>query len=371
MPSHDESTAASAAPSARSTPPRLLVVEDPVFRDHRAPAGHPERSARLEAVGRAIEGFEPHVRRRAPRSAEDEELLRIHDRRHLDRIDAAVARAPGRLDPDTFVSERSAEIARLAAGSAVDLALASATTDAKAGGGVGIAAVRPPGHHAEGDRAMGFCLFNNVAIAARALQATAGLEKVLILDWDVHHGNGTQHSFERDPSILYFSTHQYPYYPGTGDVREVGLGDGVGTTVNVPMPAGCGDAEYVGALQRILVPVAHSFAPDMILVSCGFDAHADDPLASMEVSGRGYLEMTRIVRDLSNELCGGRLCFVLEGGYALTGLASGTTATLRALTESGATRAPLVDAPAGSMLRGIVDRVAAVHAAHHPGIGAP
>lgn len=355
-------------------PPALRVIEHPGFRDHEAPAGHPERSARLEAVGRSIEGFEHRLERATPRPADDEELLRIHDRDHLDRIDAAVARAPGHLDPDTFVSAHSAEVARLAAGSAIDLALASAGQGRASGASpVGFAAVRPPGHHAEGDRAMGFCLFNNVAIAARALQALAGLEKLLILDWDVHHGNGTQHSFEADPSVLYLSTHQYPYYPGTGDAGEAGRDAGLGATVNVPMPAGCGDAEYVGALQRVLVPVARSFAPDMILVSCGYDAHADDPLASMEVSGRGYLEMTRIVQALADDLCGGRLCFVLEGGYALTGLASGTTATLRALTEApgDARPPPPVDAPPGSMLRGIVDRVAAVHAPHHAGIGAP
>jgi acetoin utilization deacetylase AcuC-like enzyme len=344
----------------------LLVIEDPAFLEHRGPEGHPERPERLEAVHQAISGFEDQLVRVAPRPAEDEELLAIHDLEHLRHVESAVAQAPARLDPDTFVSDRSLAVARLAAGGAVDLALASA----RSGRSVGIAAVRPPGHHAEGDRAMGFCLFNNVAIAARALQRAGGLEKIMIIDWDVHHGNGTQHSFEADPSVLYFSTHQYPYYPGTGDFREAGRGAGLGSTVNVPMPAGCGDAEYVGVFQRILVPVARSFQPDMILVSCGYDAHADDPLASMEVSGEGYFEMTRIVRALADELCGGRLCLVLEGGYALTGLASGTTATLRALTltDPGPPRAPVALEP-GGVLRGLVDRVAAVHASAHSGIG--
>ncbi len=344
----------------------LLVIEDPTFLEHLGPDGHPERPARLEAVGQAIAGFEDQIARLAPRAADESELLAIHDRPHLQRIDAAVAQAPARLDADTFVSARSAEVAKLAAGSAIDLALASS----RAGAGVGIAAVRPPGHHAEGDQAMGFCLYNNVAVAARALQRTAGLEKILILDWDVHHGNGTQHSFDDDPSVLYFSTHQFPYYPGTGDVHEAGRGAGLGTTVNVPMPAGCGDAEYIGVMQRVLVPVARSFDPDMILVSCGFDAHVDDPLASMDVTAQGYFEMTHIVRALADELCGGRLCFVLEGGYALTGLAAGTTATLGALTraESGPALAPIELEP-GSLLKGIVDRVASVHASTHSGIG--
>jgi acetoin utilization deacetylase AcuC-like enzyme len=349
------------------TTPPVLVIEDPTFLEHRSPQGHPERPQRLEAVGQALAAFEASLDRRPARAAVDDELLAIHDAGHLREIANAAAHAPAHLDADTYVSARSEEVARLAAGSAIDLALAAC----RPGGGVGIAAVRPPGHHAEGDRAMGFCLFNNVAVAARALQREAGLEKVMIVDWDVHHGNGTQHSFEADPSVLYFSTHQYPYYPGTGDAREAGEGRGVGATVNVPMPAGCGDAEYVGVLQRVLAPVTHSFSPDMILVSCGFDAHADDPLAAMEVSGRGFLEMTRIVRSLAHELCGGRLCFVLEGGYALTGLTSGTEALLTGLTEDPGTElAAAQPLEAGSMLRSIVDRVASVHGAHHPGIGA-
>lgn len=345
----------------------LLVIEDPTFLEHRGPQGHPERPQRLEAVSRALAGFESSIERRTPRAASDDELLTIHDLGHLRSIEGAVRRAPAQLDADTYVSARSEEVARLAAGSAIDLALASS----RVGAGVGIAAVRPPGHHAEGDRAMGFCLFNNVAVAARALQQQAGLEKILIVDWDVHHGNGTQHSFQADPSVLYFSTHQSPYYPGTGDVREVGEGAGIGATVNVPMPAGCGDAEYIGVIQRVLVPVAHSFAPDMILISCGFDAHVDDPLASMDVTGRGFLEMTRVVRALADELCQGRLCFVLEGGYALSGLTSGTEAVLQGLTEPVAhERAPIVPLEAGSLLRSLVDRVAAVQGLHHTGIGA-
>jgi acetoin utilization deacetylase AcuC-like enzyme len=230
--------------------------------------------------------------------------------------------------------------------------------------------VRPPGHHAEADRAMGFCLYNNVAVAARALQAQEGVARVLILAWDVHHSNGTQHVFEDDPSVLYFSTHQFPYYPGTGAFGEAGVGRGAGATVNVPMPAGCGDAEYVGALQRLFVPVASAFRPDVVLVSCGFDAHRDDPLAAMDVSGEGFLAMAAIVRAAADELCGGRVVFALEGGYAPSGLSEGTAAVLEATLRPAAPRVAPVEMPAGSLLRRLVDSVVNVHGGRVPGLGA-
>lgn len=218
---------------------------------------------------------------------------------------------------------------------------------------------------------MGFCLFNNVAVAARALQADARADRLLILDWDVHHGNGTQHSFEDDPSVLYFSTHQYPYYPGTGSAAEAGRGRGVGTTVNVPMPAGCGDAEYIGAFQRILVPVARAFRPDFILVSCGFDAHREDPLASMRVTGAGFGALAAIVRHLADDLCGGRLAFILEGGYSLVGVREGTEAVLDCLLPPSAPDPP-ADVPletAGN-LAGVVEAVVAVHGGRFRDLGA-
>jgi len=215
---------------------------------------------------------------------------------------------------------------------------------------------------------MGFCLFNNVAITARALQAEAGLERILILDWDVHHGNGTQHIFEEDPSVLYFSTHQYPYYPGTGDAVEAGIGAGVGSTLNVPLPAGCGDSEYVGVLQRLLVPAALAFRPEIVLVSCGFDAHADDPLGAMEVSGAGFRDMTTITRALAEDLCGGRLVFLLEGGYAVSGLKDGMSAVLDSLLcPQDPPRS--IEMPPGSTLSSVVGRCATVHNDHFPGIG--
>jgi acetoin utilization deacetylase AcuC-like enzyme len=349
----------------------ILVSEDPRFREHVAPRGHPECPERLLAVGEALADFQGQhagaLERIALRRADESEILRVHRAELLKSVEAAVRRAPAHLDPDTFVSPESDAVARLAAGSTIDLALRVASSQGVAGFG----AVRPPGHHAESGRAMGFCLFNNVAIAARALQQEQGIGKLMILDWDVHHGNGTQHSFEDAPSILYVSTHQFPFYPGTGDFGEAGTGAGQGATVNIPLPAGSGDLEYMGAFQRIVVPVTQQFRPEMILVSCGFDAHDDDPLASMRVSRQGYLEMTRIVRKLAEDLCGGRLCFVLEGGYSPIGLREGTLAVLEGLREDPPRPpSPAPEMPAGSALRSVVDQVHRVHGSRYPGLGA-
>ena len=209
---------------------------------------------------------------------------------------------------------------------------------------------------------MGFCLFNNVAIAARALQAEEAVERILILDWDVHHGNGTQHYFETDPSVLYASIHQFPFYPGTGAADEIGKDEGEAFTVNVPLPAGCGDPEYIGVLQHLIVPAAQSFRPEVILVSCGFDAHHDDPLASMNVTHAGYQAMTAIVRSLAEDLCGGRLAFVLEGGYAASGLRDGTSAVLEGILGADPPELPET-APilSNSVLEQALDAVFCVH----------
>ena len=345
------------------------IVEHDIFLDHIVPSGHPERPDRLIAVGRALDPLRMHLSPIAPRAADESEILRIHSAEHFRSLRSACERGPGQLDPDTYVSSKSFEVALLAAGGAIDLARSVVRGESCSG----IAIVRPPGHHAEADQAMGFCLFNNVAIAARALQAEEGLEKILILDWDVHHGNGTQHAFESDPSILYVSTHQFPFYPGTGAAHELGIARGRGTTLNIPMPAGCGDSEYSGVLRRLLVPAALAFQPDAILVSCGFDAHREDFLASMDLSENGFLEMTRIVRALAEPLCGGRLAFVLEGGYAPLGLQEGIRALLQGLLEPAPTRPATPSAPddlPGSLLRGILNRVCAVHGDQIPGLGA-
>ena len=266
--------------------------------------------------------------------------------------------APAKLDADTYVSAESFDVALLAAGGAIDLARRVARGDAHCG----LAAVRPPGHHAEADRAMGFCLFNNVAIAARALQAEDGIQRILVLDIDVHHGNGIQHFFDEDPTVLYLSTHQFPFYPGTGNFNEVGSGRGADCTVNVPLPPGCGDDDYLGALQRVLVPAAHAFRPEIILVSSGFDAHRDDPLGGMHVSGAGFRAMADIVRALAEALCGGRAAFVLEGGYAPSGLREGSGAVLDAMLDPEPPDLPAApEVPPGGALESVLETVHGVH----------
>jgi len=209
---------------------------------------------------------------------------------------------------------------------------------------------------------MGFCLFNNVAIAARALQQQASIDRIMILDWDVHHGNGTQHSFERDPSVLYASTHQSPFYPGTGSVGEIGVGRGEGSTFNVPLPAGCGDLEYIGVMQRLIAPAAQSFRPEMILISCGFDAHRDDPLAAMNVTREGFWGMAAIVRGLAEDLCGGRIVFVLEGGYAVSGLEDGVNAVLDVMMGEDPPEPPKSEPIlSGTVLDAVVRQVSRAH----------
>ena len=346
---------------------RFAVVEDPRYQEHAGPSGHPDCPERLAAVGQALDGVREGLVALPSRPADDGELLRVHTAGHLEALREATGAAPLQLDPDTYLSPRSLEVARLAAGGCIDLSRAVLRGQVDAG----LAAVRPPGHHAEGSRAMGFCLFNNVAVAARTLQREEQVDRILVLDWDVHHGNGSQHSFESDPGVLYLSTHQFPHYPGTGAAGEAGVGRGEGATVNVPMPAGCGDAEYLGVFQRVVVPVVESFRPELILVSAGFDAHADDPLAGMGVSGRGFLEMARIVRALADDVCQGRLVFVLEGGYAPTGLREGIQAVLAAsLAEQTPPLAKAVDASPGTPLAQVLDRVHAVHGRRIRDLGA-
>lgn len=311
------------------------LILDERFLEHREPRGHPERAERLLAVGKALHdgGLVDRARRVEARLVTDEEIHRIHERNFVEHLSAALAAGSGHLDPDTFFSPGSWAAARLAAGGVVDLAMAARAGEIRAGA----AFVRPPGHHAEATRAMGFCLLNNVAIAAAALRA-AGVDRVAIVDWDVHHGNGTQHSFYRDKSVLYVSLHQFPYYPGTGAADEIGQDEGIGYTVNVPYAPGMGDAEYLFAFKEVVLPVLRQFAPEVVLVSAGFDAHARDPLGGMDLTEEGFRSMTRHLLSLGRPVVA-----VLEGGYDLIGLSRSSVAMMDSLVRADELAADVPD----------------------------
>jgi len=309
---------------------RIGLVLDPVFESHDTGPGHPERAPRLARI-RSVLAERGLISRCVPvpvSAATDESLLRVHDAAHIRRVDAAYATGERFLDSmDTAIGAESAKVARLAAGSLT--ALCGEVAKSNLAGG--LAVVRPPGHHAERDLAMGFCLFNNVAVAAAALVAEHGLPRVLVVDWDVHHGNGTQHIFEEDPNVFYYSSHQMPLYPGTGHARERGKGRGIGATLNVPLSPGDGDGPFLAGLTEALVPAMESFRPEFVLVSAGFDAHRDDPLGGLDVSTAAFAEATRVVRGIADRWASGRIVSALEGGYDLEALAASTATHLEAL----------------------------------------
>jgi acetoin utilization deacetylase AcuC-like enzyme len=304
----------------------MILWSTPRFAEHTPPPGHPERPERAEVFDRVAEMFrESGGEVRTPTPALHLDLARVHAEDYLADIAATAGRAV-RLDPDTFTSPETEAIARLAAGAAVD-----AATHAWRDGTPAVAFVRPPGHHAEPDRAMGFCLYNNVAIAARAVRAL-GADRVAIVDIDVHHGNGTQAAFYTDPSVLYVSTLQFPYYPGTGAADERGHGAGLGFTLNVPLASGATDADYAAVYDATVLPALEAFAPDLILVSAGFDAHVRDPLGGMRLTTAGYVHLIERLQRAADTICGGRTAWITEGGYDLTALAEcleGLVATLR------------------------------------------
>ncbi len=273
--------------------------------------------------GGGYSGFE----RVAARLATEEELRRVHQHGHVAAVAQSAQRPHTQFDADTPASAGSFEAARLAAGGAIEIADAIARGDLDNG----FAALRPPGHHAEADRPMGFCLFNNVAVVARHLVDVRGLERVLIVDWDVHHGNGTQHSFYDSSRVLYASTHQYPFYPGTGAPDEIGRGEGAGYTLNVPMPAGAGDSEFGAAFRDLLLPVAREFAPQFVLVSAGFDAHRDDPLASLGLTTNAFAEMTDALVSVADASAEGKILLLLEGGYDLDALSDSVATSVAQL----------------------------------------
>jgi acetoin utilization deacetylase AcuC-like enzyme len=310
--------------------PVTALLADPIFREHLAGREHPERPERFDAVVRGLRqaGLLERLARVDRRAATEEELLLCHTAEYLRtaRHDALSGR-PSLSTGDTDITPNSWDVASQAAGGVLN------AVDAVATGRVrnAFCAVRPPGHHATASRGMGFCFFNNAALAARYAQRRHGLERALIVDWDVHHGNGTEDIFYSDPTVFYCSTHQWPLYPGTGRADETGEGAGQGTTMNFPFPAGSGRKEILGAVENSLAPAAERFRPDLVVISAGFDSRVGDPLGRFTLTDRDFGDLTRAVMEIAARHAGGRVVSVLEGGYNLDGLASASAAHVEAL----------------------------------------
>ncbi len=302
------------------------LVADPTCKEHHTGSHHPEQPARFDATVSALQGLD--LLPLTGRAATVDEIALCHSRDYIRLAEREIMAGLHELSTgDTIISPRSWDAALHATGSALNAV--DAVMDGRAQNAFCI--VRPPGHHATSDRGMGFCIFNSVAIAARYAQSKYGAGRVLIADWDVHHGNGTQDIFYSDGTVLFFSTHQHPWYPGTGAPEETGAGAGTGLTMNCPFPAGSGRKEIMGAFQQKLVPAAEEFKPDLVLISAGFDSREGDPLGNFLLSDADFADLTRVMREIADKHAGGRLVSLLEGGYSLTGLASGVRAHVAAL----------------------------------------
>lgn len=307
-----------------------LFLSHPDYTKHLTGPGHPERPDRIPAIVQAVERstLVDSLERITPDSATVEELAIVHTREYIQQVREIAAHGGGALDPDTVASPASYEIARLSAGGALGATRAVVEGRAR----TAFAAIRPPGHHALTDRAMGFCLFNNVAVAAADATRRVGLARVCILDWDVHHGNGTQAIFYRDGRVLYISLHQENWYPGTGAIEETGDGEGAGFTINIPLPAGTGDSGYRTVFEEVVIPVLQASAPQLVLISAGFDSHVDDPLGGMLLTASGFRALAEMVVQTRADRAG--IVGVLEGGYHLSHLATSVLATLGAFIGS-------------------------------------
>jgi acetoin utilization deacetylase AcuC-like enzyme len=312
--------------------PPVLLYDDPLWEQHETGA-HPECPQRLRSIRAALgeAGLTDRCRLVPPRPATIEELARVHGAQYIDLVRRAAAAGGGRLDPDTVVSPRSYEVARHAAGAAIDAVDRVLRGEAPRA----LCLIRPPGHHARPRHAMGFCLFNNVAVAAVHARAVHDLHRLLIVDWDVHHGNGTQEMFYTDGNVHYLSIHRYPFYPGTGAADETGADAGVGATINVPLRFGVSRREYRAAFTNALERAVTNCRPELILVSAGFDAHAEDPIGSLGLESEDFGELTRLVCDAAAQHCGGKLVSLLEGGYNLHRLGESVAVHLQELLECG------------------------------------
>jgi acetoin utilization deacetylase AcuC-like enzyme len=338
----------------------LALIKDDRYMEHNPGDGHPESPDRLRVIHELIDREFSALPLIPPRLATMDELALVHDPVYIQTVAGTEGRIHSQLDPDTGLSARSYEIARLAAGGllqGVDALLQTPNSEFPTPNSV-FAFVRPPGHHAEPDRGMGFCLFNNVAIAAAYAKERYGLKRILIVDWDLHHGNGTQHAFYDDPGVLYFSSHQYPYYPGSGGFHEAGSGKGEGYTVNAPFPGGFGDAEYLSVYTKILEPIALEYTPELVLVSAGFDPFVKDPLGGMKVTGAGFGALAGLVQDIARRSCDGKIMLALEGGYSPEGLRSGVRAVLQTLLGKPA---PVPENASSARVDEVIERIVSIH----------
>jgi acetoin utilization deacetylase AcuC-like enzyme len=343
------------------------IVRDRKYMEHWMGEYHPESPMRLEAIYAMLD--EPEMKGKfvevPVRSADRKDVALVHSSGYMERIESTAGVEYTYLDPDTQTCAASYDAAMFAAGGlcqAVSMVHSGELNNA-------FALVRPPGHHAERAQAKGFCLFNNVAVGARYAQRTFGISRILIVDWDLHHGNGTQHTFEEDPSVLYFSTHQYPYYPGSGAFDEVGRGKGRGFTVNVPLTIGHGDGEFLTIFEQILRPIALNYRPELILVSAGFDIYYGDPLGGMNVTPSGFAGLTRTIMEIADQCCSGKVVLTLEGGYHVLGERDSVKEVLKELAGLSVTNTHDLMASANPEMIGyLLERVKTVQGAYWKGL---